>query len=159
MAPGLPTVVNSSTVPGIQNAKSNEEIYNPYICLPYKGFQGEEIVKKCRDVLTKALPTNVKPRIIFKGKQLGSCFRIKDKVPLEHETNLVYAFKPTYNSEQKKLNTSERQMYDTERGHMNIAIRIRSPRFTSIKKVKNWTFPKMILKSLIKVTLKRLIEN
>ena len=56
-------------------------------------------MKRFRDVLTKALPTNVKPRIIFKGTKLGSCFRIKDKVALEHESNIVYAFEPNYNAE------------------------------------------------------------
>lgn len=97
MAPTIPVIPPVTVIPVSTN---NEEVYNPYICLPYKGFQGEQIVKKFRDVLTKALPTNVKPRIIFKGAKLGSCFRIKDKVPLEHETNLVYAFKTTQDSEQ-----------------------------------------------------------
>ena len=80
--------------------KEKKEIYNPYICLPYKGLQGEGIIRKFKSTLTKSLPSNVKPRIVFKGKKLGSCFRIKDKVPLEHETNLVYAFKPKYNAKQ-----------------------------------------------------------
>ena len=77
---------------------NEEEECNPYICLPYKGTRGEVIVKKFKDVLKKALPTKVKPRIIFKGTKLGSCFRIKDKVPLEHESGLVYGFKPSYNA-------------------------------------------------------------
>ena len=87
-------------IPSVNNAPSKEEIYKPYICLPYKGLPGEEVVKKFKNVLKKSLPNNVKPRIIFKGKKLGSCFRIKDKVPLEHESNLIYAFKPAYNAEQ-----------------------------------------------------------
>ena len=99
VAPVGPIVPVIPPVPVITDSTSKEEVSNPYICLPYKGTQGEDIVKKFRNVLTKALPTNVKPRIIFKGTKLGSCFKIKDKVPLEHETNLVYAFKPTYDSE------------------------------------------------------------
>ena len=78
---------------------NDEEECNPYICLPYKGTRGEVIVKKFKDVLKKTLPTKVKPRIIFKGTKLGSCFRIKDRVPLEHESGLVYGFKPSYNAE------------------------------------------------------------
>ena len=35
----------------------------------------------------------MKPRFTYKGRKIGSIFRIKDPVPLEHETNLLYAFK------------------------------------------------------------------
>ena len=73
---------------------SKEDIYTPYLCLPYKGRIGEEVVQTFRNVLTKTLPKNVKPRITYQGKKIGSFFRIKDKIPLEHESNLVYAFKP-----------------------------------------------------------------
>ena len=55
-------------------------------------------MKSFRNVLRKALPSNVQPRIIFKGTKLGSFFRIKDKVHIEHETHLVYAFKPEHES-------------------------------------------------------------
>ena len=78
--------------------KNDGQEATPYICLPYKGMSGESIVTKFRDDLTKALPSYVKPRFIYKGKKLGSCFRIKDKVPQEHETDLIYAFRPNYNS-------------------------------------------------------------
>ena len=67
--------------------------------LPYKGVQGEEIVRKFRDVLTKSLPKNVKPRITFQGRQIGSFFRIKDKIPLEHESDLVYEYKERCDTE------------------------------------------------------------
>ena len=70
-----------------------EEVHTPYICLPYKGEEGEHIISGFRNALRQALPINVKPRIIFKGTKLGSCFRIKDKVPTQHESNLVYRFK------------------------------------------------------------------
>ena len=86
--------------PVVPETPSNEEVYTPYISLPYKGLPGEEIVRKFRNVLTKTLPTNVKPRITFQGRKLGSCFQIKDKIPFEHESDLVYAFKPKYSAEQ-----------------------------------------------------------
>ena len=60
---------------------------------------GEEIIRKFKNSLKNSLPTNVKPRITFQGKKIGSFFRIKDKVPLEHESDLVYAFKPKYNAD------------------------------------------------------------
>ena len=61
---------------------NDNQVATPYICLPYKGILGENIVSKFRDVLARALSSHIKPRIIYKGKKLGSCFRIKDKVPL-----------------------------------------------------------------------------
>ena len=111
MTNGSTSTVGSNSVPVssvapvvpvslVTDPSRKEEIHTPYICLPYKGLPGEGIVRKFRDILTKTLPTNVKPRIVYKGKKLGSCFRIKDKVPLEHESNLVYAFKPTYAEKQ-----------------------------------------------------------
>ena len=80
---------------------SKEEIYTPFISLPYKGQKGEEIIRTLKTVLKNTLPTNVIPRFTYKGKKLGSFFRIKDKVPVEHQTQLVYAFNPAYNDEQK----------------------------------------------------------
>ena len=80
-------------VSDLQEQESAEPVYNPFICLPYKGQEGEIIIKKFKNDLRAALPTNVKPRVVFKGTKLGSCFRIKDKVPTQHETNLIYRFK------------------------------------------------------------------
>ena len=64
----------------------------PFICLPYKGKSGEDILSKFRDKLASILPTNVKPRFTYKGKKLGSYFRVKDVVPREHQSDWVYAF-------------------------------------------------------------------
>ena len=72
--------------------ESSEAEVIPFICLPYKGKLGEQIVSRFRDVLKKALPNNVKPRFAYKGKKLGSFFRLKDKVPVEHQTDCVYEF-------------------------------------------------------------------
>ena len=68
-----------------------EQVVTPFICLPYKGKAGEDILSKFRDKLSSILPTNVQPRFAFKGKKLGSYFRVKDPVPLEHQSNCVYA--------------------------------------------------------------------
>ncbi len=57
------------------------------------------MIRKFRNILTKTLPKNVKPRITYQGRKLGSFFRIKDKIPLEHQSELVYGFRPKYNPE------------------------------------------------------------
>ena len=87
----VPTGDDSSD-PGIP--VNTEPEVTPFICLPYKGKAGEAIVSQFRDALTKALPSKVKPRFAYKGKKLGSYFQLKDKVPVEHQTDCVYAFRP-----------------------------------------------------------------
>ena len=70
-----------------------ENAVRPSIILPYKGKEGERIVRQFRRALDRALPANMKPQIVYTGKKVGSYFRIKDKVPIEHQSNLVYSFK------------------------------------------------------------------
>ena len=77
------------------NLRDNENApveINPYLCLPYKGKQGENVVNKFKGFVNNILPSNVKPRYTYKGKKLGSCFPIKDKIKREHLSNLVYAY-------------------------------------------------------------------
>ena len=40
------------------------------------------------------LPTNIKPRFVYKGTKLGSFFSVKDKVDIKHQTNLIYNYTP-----------------------------------------------------------------
>ena len=74
-----------------EEATSNE--VTPFICLQYKGKEGEEIISKFKEALKSTLPDTIKPRFTYRGKKVGSLFRIKDPVPKEHETNLIYSFK------------------------------------------------------------------
>ena len=65
----------------------------PHICLPYKGKEGENIIRKFKKNITRILPNNVKPRFIYKGKKIGSFFSLKDPIKKEHKTNLVYGYR------------------------------------------------------------------
>ena len=60
--------------------------------LIYNGLKGEGIVKNLKKVLNKSLPKTVIPRIIYKGKKLGSFFPVKDKVSDNHQSDLVYGY-------------------------------------------------------------------
>ena len=42
----------------------------PYICLPYKGVEGEKVVHDFKRNLRSVLPRNIKPRFIYKGIKL-----------------------------------------------------------------------------------------
>ena len=89
----------------------------PLICLPFKGKEGDKIISQFRNTLVKALPLKIKPRFAYKGKKIGSFFRIKDPVPTEHESNLIYAFRKNEETEyvgETKVRYGTRQY---EHGH------------------------------------------
>ena len=66
----------------------------PMICLPYKGKEGDKIISQFRDAMSRALPPSIKPQFAYKGKKLGSYFKLKDQVPTEHQSDCIYSFKP-----------------------------------------------------------------
>ena len=68
-----------------------EEVH-PYISLPFKGVKDDQLLKGLKQTIRRCLPSNVIPRFTFTGKKLGSFFRVKDKVKLGHQTNLVYLY-------------------------------------------------------------------
>ena len=86
------TVANVA-VQSTEVTEPTNQVVKPFICLPYKGKEGEKIVAQFRSALTKALPSYVQPQFTYKGKKIGSYFRLKDKVAFDHQSGLVYAFK------------------------------------------------------------------
>ena len=88
----METVPQLTSEPSPSNESAEEDDVFPYMTLPYKGQKGEDIIKTLSGHLSKLLPKNVKPRITYKGKKLGSHFAIKDPVPNEHLSDLVYGF-------------------------------------------------------------------
>ena len=60
------------------------------LVLPYQGQKGDFIIKSMRKRLKTLLPDNVKTDVAFQGKQLSSCFNIKDKTKFPHKHDLVY---------------------------------------------------------------------
>ena len=77
----------------VTSVTEEESVSKPFITLPYKGNKGESIVPQFRKTLNRALPQSVKPQIVYTGTQVSSFFRVKDKVPLEHQSDLVYRFR------------------------------------------------------------------
>ena len=82
--------IQPSTVIG--NNSANETEVNPYFCIPYKGKEGENLIYKFKSYVNRIMPSNVKPNFTYKGKKLGSYFRVKDKVHQNHQHNLVYGY-------------------------------------------------------------------
>ena len=85
----------SNTIPKENPGK--EEVF-PHVCLPYKGPEGEKVMKGLKTYLTKILPKEVKPRFVYKGKKVGSFFTLKDPIKTEHLSNLVYGHHRSNNS-------------------------------------------------------------
>ena len=56
---------------------------HPYIVLPYKGNVGINALKDLKSTIKRLFPKNIKPRISYHGKKLGSFFQIKDKIDVE----------------------------------------------------------------------------
>ena len=48
------------------------------------------VIKSMKKRLKTLLPDNVKTDVAFQGKQLSSCFNIKDKTKFPHKHDLVY---------------------------------------------------------------------
>ena len=95
----LRSQAEQAVLPSVANTSTQEEFSFPYMSLPYKGQEGENILKRLKNKLVKCLPKNVKPRISFNGKKLGSFFRVKDKIKEEHQTDLVYRYHDKFNTE------------------------------------------------------------
>ena len=48
------------------------------LTLPYTGLKGNTIIKTMNNSLKRFLPDNVKTRVTYTGKKLGTKFQIKD---------------------------------------------------------------------------------
>ena len=61
----------------------------PYMIMPYAGKQGEKIMSK----IVRKMPENVRPKIVYNGTKLSTFFSVKDKVKIEHQSNIIYYYK------------------------------------------------------------------
>ena len=89
--------------------------------MPYAGKQGEKIMRK----IARKMPEEVRPRIIYKGTRLSTFFSVKDKVPKEHCSNLIYYFKRKTDENAYTGETKVRlgkRMKEHQRGDKNSAI-------------------------------------
>ena len=89
-----PEAPEAPEAPSTDDDQEAEKEIKPLICLPYKGKDGDKLISQFRDALSKALPSNIKPQFTYQGMKLGSYFKLKDPVPIEHQSNCIYSFKP-----------------------------------------------------------------
>ena len=66
-----------------------------FTALPYKGQQGEKILRSFKTTLHKSLPNNIETKVVYTGTKLCSNFQIKEKTKFDHKHDLVYYVKCT----------------------------------------------------------------
>ena len=67
---------------------SNDKSY-PLI-LPYAGPKGNNMIKSMNNDMQRFIPNNVKTRIAYTGREVGTKFQIKDLTKNQHEHDLIY---------------------------------------------------------------------
>ena len=50
-----------------------------FITLPYKGQQGDKVIKSFKTTLHRSLPNNIETKVVYTGTKLGSNFQLNTK--------------------------------------------------------------------------------
>ena len=90
----------AARVPSI-SGNTDVQIVTPNFNLPYKGKHGEECLRRFQSTLREFLPAQIAPRFTYHSKKLGSYFRVKDAVKTEHQSDLIYGYKPSGETDSK----------------------------------------------------------
>ena len=73
---------------------NNESISTTHrLILPYKGEQGQKIIKSLNNYVKRLLPQNHTTQHVYISRKLGSAFDIKDQTKLVHKHDLTYLVK------------------------------------------------------------------
>ena len=69
---------------------NNESISTTHrLILPYKGEQGQKIIKSLNNYVKRLLPQNHTAQHVYISRKLGSVFDIKDQIKLAQKHNLT----------------------------------------------------------------------
>ena len=66
---------------------------NHRLILPYKGTNGQKIIKSLNNYVKRLLPQNHTAQHVYISRKLGSAFDIKDQTKLVHKHDLTYLVK------------------------------------------------------------------
>ena len=56
-----------------------------FITLPYKGQEGEKVLKYFKTTLHRSLQNNIETNVVYTRMKLGSNFQIKEKAKFNHK--------------------------------------------------------------------------
>ena len=95
---------------------NNEKLHS--LILPYAGPKGKSIIKSMNNNMQQILPNNVKTRITYTGRKLGTKFQIKDRTKNQHEHDLIYYSKcPEPNCDKDYLGETGRRIIERAADH------------------------------------------
>ena len=86
---------NTNNATSLRN-ENNSQMFEKqlsFITLPYKGQQGQKVLKSFMTTLHRSLPNDIETKVVYTGTKLGYNFQIKDKIKFEHKHDLVYYVK------------------------------------------------------------------
>ena len=90
---------------------NNDKLHS--LILPYAGPKGKSIIKSMNNNMQQILPNNVKTRITYTGRKLGTKFQIKDLTKNQHEYDLIYYSKcPEPNCDKDYLGETGRRIIE-----------------------------------------------
>ena len=69
---------NENSFTNENNSQMSEKQLSP-ITLPYKGQQGEKVLKSFKTTLHRSLPNNIQTKVVYTGTKLGSIPKLKTK--------------------------------------------------------------------------------
>ena len=73
---------------------NNERVSTTHrLIFPYKGEQGQKIIKSVSNYVKRLLPQNHTGQHVYKSRKLGSAFNIKDQTKLEYKHDVTYLVK------------------------------------------------------------------
>ena len=71
---------------------NNDEKDTLILQLPFRGTEGESLIRRLKNSLRQNLPNNIECRIVHTGSKLSQFFSLKDKVDEKHLSNFIYKF-------------------------------------------------------------------
>ena len=93
-----PKCVRNSIIKRLQQKKAavqkdDESVIKIWICLPYLGNKGEELVKTCIRKLKRCFKSNVNFITLYDTKKCAMFCSVKDKIPTHQKSNVIYTIK------------------------------------------------------------------
>ena len=77
----------NSIAPKLNQGKNRKEIF---INLKHAGQKGEQLMSKMKKIVCNSLEDGVKQKVVYNSAKLSQYFNVKDPVPQEYKSDLVY---------------------------------------------------------------------
>ena len=72
------------------NNLTHTHTHTHLLALPYKGIQGEQMLKHIKREINKVLPEDKNMHLVYTGTKLGTKFIVNGKTKKEHHHDLTY---------------------------------------------------------------------